>query len=514
MAEHPDILTPECERYLAQLTAMSLARLAREPGALQAEKSSNQQAQCDLAVRHYASFIEASSVLSSVYADFTDVAERVGAMLGRLPALAARQRDFASVSCTVLEQRSVNRSVLEFQQQLHDLLDAPQLMEALVRADSYDEALELARFTASLARRMPGVPVVASVASDVQLSTLKMFSQIEAALQGEVPTALCIRLVGYLRRLELFSPVELRLVFLSARDVHIREMLDAVGPGETPQKYILDYIGALRVQTLAVLTQYRTVFPDDALSSASASALSPSSASADDDELLPLHGIFTSWVLRTVDGFISFLSSHLRDVHEGAAIAAIAARAVQFGQSLARVGVDCRGLLPRVFEQAALGLYTRSLREAARAFDVNLRRFVWSDEPLAANAELATSAAASGRAAPTALLRFPLLALACDALCDALNELRDFAPLAIAEAAASATESSLTAMASSCDALLGEGRLSVENVRRVRSMRDAAADVLVPFALRAVESLFGSSAALAHARAAALARVWAPHRSV
>lgn len=64
-----------------------------------------------------------------------------------------------------------------------------------------------------------------------------MLKQLLAQLKNELQLPKCLQVVGYLRRMQAFTPPELKLMFLQARDTWLNSILDAIPADD--RKFVL-----------------------------------------------------------------------------------------------------------------------------------------------------------------------------------------------------------------------------------------------------------------------------------
>ena len=71
-------------------------------------------------------------------------------------------------------------------------------------------------------------PSPQGIAKDIERSLNLMLSQLLQQLRGSIQLPACLRVVGFLRRMDVYSDTELRLKFLQARDTWLQGVLTAI----------------------------------------------------------------------------------------------------------------------------------------------------------------------------------------------------------------------------------------------------------------------------------------------
>ena len=87
---------------------------------------------------------------------------------------------------------------------LLELLEVPQLMDACVRNGSYDDALDLRAFVRKLAVMHGDLGMAQRLLGEATAVADTMLRQLLARLRTNIQLPECLRVIGFLRRLEAF----------------------------------------------------------------------------------------------------------------------------------------------------------------------------------------------------------------------------------------------------------------------------------------------------------------------
>uniref|UniRef100_UPI003AAAABDA conserved oligomeric Golgi complex subunit 8 n=1 Tax=Centroberyx gerrardi TaxID=166262 RepID=UPI003AAAABDA len=413
---------PDFAAYLSELSSYGVEKLNREPERLAEERAQILQQTRELAFSNYKTFIRTADCTQEIYRDFGRVESSVSRLLDKLPSFGEKCRGFMKEAEDIGASRRMNSLTLNRHTEILEILEIPQLMDTCVRNGYYEEALELAAYVKRLEKKHSALPVIQGIVHEVRQSTQLMLNQLLQQLRSNSQLPICLRVIGYLRRMDVFTEAELRVKFLQARGTWLHSILAAI-PDDDPYFHITKTIEACRVHLFDIITQYRAIFSDE-------------------DPLVPPGGptvnegaIFHGWVVQKVAEFLETLD---RDLQRGVGgrLDSLLGQCMYFGLSFSRVGADFRGQLAPMFQRVAADTFHKAVQEAVDKFqeDMNLYTLISLPSVLGGTIPAVAPSTQPGTLQPPmSLLDFQPLACFLNNILTAFNDLRLCCPIGLAQ---------------------------------------------------------------------------------
>uniref|UniRef100_A0A453K203 Conserved oligomeric Golgi complex subunit 8 n=1 Tax=Aegilops tauschii subsp. strangulata TaxID=200361 RepID=A0A453K203_AEGTS len=284
-----------------------------------------------------------------------------------------------------------------------------------IRNGNYDEALDLEAFVSKISKLHPDLPVIQGLAAEVKKTIQSLISQLLQKLRSNIQLPECLRIVAHLRRIGVFSESELRLQFLRCREAWLSGILD-----DLDQRNVYDYLKGMvschRTHLFDVVNQYRAIFNND------------KSGSEENSD----GGLLFSWAMHQVSNHLTTLQVMLPNITEGGSLSNMLENCMYCAMGLGLVGLDFRCLLPPIFENAVLNLFSKNMSTAVENFQVVLDSHRWVPMP---SIGFVTNGAVDDTSddvtPPSVLMEHPPLAVFVNGVSAAMNELKPCAPLSL-----------------------------------------------------------------------------------
>ncbi|MDP2437716.1 MAG: hypothetical protein Q8P67_18400 [archaeon] len=453
---------------------MTLDEVINEPLKLQQELCHIQSREEDLAMRNYRAFITASEALESLNRPIAGFAEALDKVSSEsLPQLDSQMTTVAEKISNLAKAQERNQLTLQRQNALFELVELPLIMEGFVQRgahnlDAYEHALAVHAYTLQLGSLYPDLPLVRQLVEAVQSSALVLSAELQQLLRSPIQLAVCLRVVGFLRRLRLVDEPALRSTFLACRDAYLSHLLASIDQAAGSYAVAGKLIDISRGALFDIVTQYRAIFIDDLASSAA------------------LHG----WVSSKIDQFCHALRRLLEDLTEGSHLSSLLDQSMYFAMSLGRVGADFRPMLVPMFVDAASKLLSSGIGHSVHRLLLALPQYAWAKQSKLLSYY-------SGRPShspydpPTVLLQYPPLAAFCNDSLATLNQFRHCAVFQLEAFSRQFLADSLARVLTAVEELEPSG---FSSPGMHAQLVDTVTQVLNPFLLRALTRIWEGDA--------------------
>ncbi|KAL4585008.1 hypothetical protein LXL04_009621 [Taraxacum kok-saghyz] len=415
MAEVLPLASVSQQPYVSELLSFTLDRLHKEPELLRVDAERIRRQMQEVAVNNYRAFISAADALVSIRHEVSSIDKHLESLISEVPKLTSGCSEFIESAENILEKRKMNQTLLANHSTLLDLLEIPQLMDTCVRNGNYDEALDLEAYVNKLSTMHPKLPVIQALTAEVQQTTQSLLSQLLQKLRSNIQLPECLRIIGYLRRIGVYSEYEMRLQFLRCRESWLSGILDDLDQ-RNAYEYLKGMVNCHRMHLFDVVNQYRAIFADD------------TSGSEENYD----GGLLFSWAMHQIASHLKTLKIMLPKITEGGSLSNILDQCMYCAMGLGWVGLDFRGLLPPLFEEAVLNLFSKNMNTAVENFQLVLDSHRWVPLPAVGfSSNSMSDETQEDITPPPNLMEHSPLAVFVNGVSAAMNELRPCAPMSL-----------------------------------------------------------------------------------
>ncbi|KAF3446068.1 hypothetical protein FNV43_RR11247 [Rhamnella rubrinervis] len=354
----------------------------------------------EVAVGNYRAFIAAADALLAIREEVSSIDKHLESLCSTLSSFGIYfdlnasyyKSEFGLILVTDFRKEEDEPKLLANHSTLLDLLEIPQLMDTCVRNGNYDEALDLEAFVCKLSTMHPKLPVIQALAAEVGQITQSLLSQLLQKLRSNIQAWL----TGILEDLDQRNAYE----------------------------YLKGMINCHRMHLFDVVNQYRAIFAGD------------TSGSEENYD----GGLLFSWAMHQITSHLKTLKVMLPKITEGGSLSNILDQCMVIlflfayvlcnGAWLGWTGFS--GLLPSLFEEAVLNLFSKNMSTAVENFQLVLDSHRWV--PLPAVGFPANSVGEDTQeevTPPSYLMEHPPLAVFVNGVSAAMNDLRPCAPVSL-----------------------------------------------------------------------------------
>ncbi|TPX31800.1 hypothetical protein SmJEL517_g04961 [Synchytrium microbalum] len=464
--DRPIFRDPDVAEYVDSLTAQTLSSLLSLPAKLASESASVDAQLSELAYSEYKSFLTSSTCEEDVLRGFDNLDSHLEKLDASFPSLEASCNTFSeNATSTILTQKAVYATLLNKHGKLLELLEIPQLAETFVRSGYYEEAMDLYTYVMRLSARHPQSKLIIGIGEEVETIKRTMVQQLVKLLSANVKLPLCIRVVGYLRRLSVYSEVDLRILFLQQRDAFLRSMLHELNGERDSGEFLRRYIEISREYFFDIVAQYRAIFSDTPIStSSSLPPLTPTTPSSlygsshgEGETQTSTSTILSSYAAHAVSTLVTMLTTHLANIRDTSRLSSLLTQCMYYGMSLGRVGIDFRMVVGKLFEDAVQRIIEDEVNAGVDRFermiqDLGEKGLTTKTAVASTTSDGKTGTSRPSTTPPASLLSHPPLAHLINAYFAAYNQLRLLAPMSLIKPISSLVNDSLI----SCAGLLAK----------------------------------------------------------
>jgi len=270
MKERPALIET-ARSYFPHLTSSTYERLTREPDTLQKEQHRCAHEMEQLAVQNYKAFIGSANVTQTVRHGLAEIQDGLDKLASELEPVKNNLNAFQSTAADLTTRRGKIRNVLQQHGSILELLELPQLLDACVRYHMYDESLELLAYCGSLLQahtaRGEDIPILTQLQEQVNMQRANLHTSLVAQLRSDVHLPACVRVMGFLRRVQRHSEEELQSLFIEHRgsflDGHkqqVEQLRNSRGGAVAALRAAAEL---LRTHVHDIGTQYKALFPQE-----------------------------------------------------------------------------------------------------------------------------------------------------------------------------------------------------------------------------------------------------------
>ncbi|XP_027205297.2 conserved oligomeric Golgi complex subunit 8-like isoform X1 [Dermatophagoides pteronyssinus] len=349
----------ETDIYYKTLCSSGLSFIAKQPQQIEQRKQILLDNKQKIVYSNYDSFLKYSNFTKQIINDFQTIETCLDQLNTGIPEFKDQCIKFSNNTKQISNRWNNVSIMLSKYPQLIEFMEIPQLLNNCIRTFYYDDAISICNFVSKLcSKHSKDATIFQNMLYEVDKCKDIMVTQIIRELSGNILLPTCMKMIKYLRQIDRFNENQLRINFLTCRDVWFQSELNReIGN----QNYSLNQINrvteSFRVNIFDIVTQYQAIFPElDELN----------------DNNNPIQSkIINSWLLVKIEQYLNILRTNLQScvsINSILYIDTIIENCFYLGLSMNKIGADIRPELILIFNDFLQKRFEYCVQKSTRQF--------------------------------------------------------------------------------------------------------------------------------------------------
>lgn len=347
----------EYQHYINHLMASSVEELKKEPKLIEDHSKYIDQQLVTVTFNNYKYFLEANKCSQSINKSFANTNDKIDSVLNILGSVEDACKDFTKCLDQFVDDKNRIELILNHHSKIVEILEIPQLLDTFIRNGYYDEAMELKNHAKKILSTHTDSNLLQRILKEVEETSALMITQLIQLLRGNIKLPLCIRIINYLRKMDLFKQHELPIIFLQQRDIYLKLLLSEIKVKDyVPDEYLRKYIDILREHFIEIITQYIEIFinnnniffnKNNIIDSKDINKILDESS----DNNFSYSLILSSYITTNINDIVEVFKLKLPLIKDIAKLSSLSVQVMYFGMSLGKNGIDFRHIMEKLFEK-------------------------------------------------------------------------------------------------------------------------------------------------------------------
>ncbi|ORX60173.1 Dor1-domain-containing protein [Piromyces finnis] len=344
----------EYQQYINHLMTSSIEELKNEPQLIENHSKYIDQQLASVTFNNYKYFLDANLCSQGINKSLSSVSEKNDSMLNILGNVENACKDFTKSLDQFVDDKNRIKLILNHHSKIVEILEIPQLLDTFIRNGYYDEAMELKNHSKKILSSHTDSNLLQKILKEVEETSALMITQLIQLLRCNIKLSLCIRIINYLRKMDLFKPHELPIIFLQQRDIYLKTLISEIKVKDySPDEYLRKYIDILREHFIEIINQYIEIFINNSniFVNTNEIANNNTNKSEESDNEFSYSLILSSYITTNINDIVEVFKLKLPLIKDIAKLSSLSVQVMYFGMSLGKNGIDFRHIIEKLFEE-------------------------------------------------------------------------------------------------------------------------------------------------------------------